>query len=93
MANSQTSASKPRPSFPYRRQERADGGRHRPNVYGIPCCSRPVRGCESRLNMHMSVGDTPRPPVFGGNIREERRKVEIGDFVGEKAAVFRPACH
>jgi hypothetical protein len=22
--------------------------------------------------MHMSAGDVPRPPVFGGNIRQER---------------------
>jgi hypothetical protein len=24
--------------------------------------------------MHMSVGDVPRPPVFGGNIREGSRE-------------------
>jgi hypothetical protein len=53
-------ARKPRPPHPYWRQGRADGGRHRPNVYGIPCCSRPAkRGCGSRFNMHMSAGDVP----------------------------------
>jgi hypothetical protein len=47
-----------------------DGGRHRPNVYGIPRCSRPVRGCESGFYMRMSAGEVPRPPVFGENIWE-----------------------
>jgi hypothetical protein len=48
MGNSQATASKPSPPFPSWRQGRADGGRHRPNVYGIPCCSRPAKrrhGC------------------------------------------------
>jgi hypothetical protein len=34
-----------------------------------------------RFNMHMSAGDVPRPPIFGGNIRQGAGFTDYTDLI------------